>query len=117
DFILRPGADPGAIALELSAPARLTSDGALELGDGAVVQRRPEVYQLRADGSREPVEASYALLADARVGFELGAYDRERELVIDPRVGLSTYFGGEGQEAVNAVRLDADGGVWLAGST
>ena len=117
DFVLRPGASADPIQLEFSAPVRRTADGALALGDGAIVQRRPEVYQLADDGSREAVEASYVLAADNRASFQIGDYDPERDLVIDPRVGLSSYLGGEGVETVNAVKLEADGGVWLAGST
>ncbi len=126
DFILAPEADPSAIRMSVSdgrmsvsgGPPSLTAEGELrfETAGGAFTLRRPVAYQQIAD-ARRTVEARYALAADGSIGFELGDYDRSRPLVIDPRVGLSSYLGGSSSESVRAVRFTSDGSVWVAGST
>jgi hypothetical protein len=57
------------------------------------------------------------LRAANRVGFEIGAYDRSRELVIDPTISYSTYFGGTGNETSPSIAVNGDGFIYLAGST
>ncbi len=57
------------------------------------------------------------LRADNHVGFAIGAYDHSRELVIDPQLTYSTYFGGSGDERATQVAVDSVGNVYLAGST
>ena len=40
-----------------------------------------------------------------------------RELVIDPTVSYSTYFGGSGSETYPSIAVNGDGFIYLAGST
>lgn len=69
------------------------------------------------DGTtRHPVECRYAL-ANGQVGFELGDYDRRRELVIDPVLTYATYLGGASGDVVTGVRVDANGNLYIAGTT
>ena len=74
DFVVSPGADPNAIRLRFSAPARamLRDDGALVLrtAAGAIVQRAPVVYQ-QASGRRVPVGGSYVQLGDNEFAFQV----------------------------------------------
>jgi hypothetical protein len=124
DFIVEPGADPGRIVLEFEGADRLTTDSSgdllIETAAGTVRHRRPLVYQ-EADGVRRIVEGEY-LAGGNRVGFRLGEYDRARPLVIDPvippsHIVFSTYLGGSGEELVGDIKVDAAGGVYVAGST
>lgn len=77
DFLVAPGADPSAIALEFQGAqtARLTPDGELLLHApaGDLTLRKPVAYQTVA-GARRPVAAAYRLRA-GRVSFDLGPYD------------------------------------------
>ncbi len=52
-----------------------------------------------------------------RAGFAIGAYDHSRELVIDPILTFSTYFGGSGDEHASSVAVDGSFNIYLAGST
>lgn len=52
-----------------------------------------------------------------RAGFAIPAYDRSRELVIDPVLAFSTYFGGSGDEHSTSVAVDGAGNIYLGGST
>ena len=49
--------------------------------------------------------------------FTVGDYDRTRELVIDPVLQYSTYFGAEGYDASAAVVTDTNGDILMTGVT
>lgn len=126
DFVVAPGADPGRIATRLEGAERLELDaeGGLRVhtAAGLLRQPRPVAYQ-EIDGARRTVEAGYVLGGDGSVRFALGAYDATRELVIDPILAWSTYLGGSNEEAdwlygaVYGIAVDANGNVYVAGST
>lgn len=120
DFELAPHADPGAIRWRYRGADRVVLDGngdlLLEGPRGTLRQHRPVIYQV-ADGRRREIPGSFLLLSGGRVGFRIGSYDRSRPLVIDPVVSYGTYLGGDGRDAAYAVAVDADGSVYVTGST
>lgn len=120
DFIVAPGADANVVTLEFEGAARSTIDAqgtlVLETRAGELRQPAPTVYQVR-DGVREPVAAAWRKTGAHRVAIRLGRYDRERELVIDPLLQSSTYFGGSGDDSINSIALDAQGNIYAAGFT
>ncbi len=119
DFKVAPGADPSQAELQFDGAAKLVlSGGDLILkGTGADVRlQAPRVYQTAA-GHQQAVEGRFVLRAANRVGFEIGFYDRSRELVIDPTIAYSTYFGGTGNETYPSIAVNNDGVIYLAGST
>jgi len=120
DFKVAPGADPSQAELQFDGPSKLElSSGDLILkGTGADVRlQAPRVYQ-SAGGQQQLVEGRFVLRSANRVGFEIGAYDRTRELVIDPTVSYSTYFGGaNGATSSPSIAVNGNGNIYLAGST
>jgi hypothetical protein len=122
DFVVASGANPAAIILgvEGAEALRLSEEGDLvvttRLGD--IRQRKPYVYQER-HGQRETVTAAYSIIGADHVAFILGAYDTARELVIDPEVNYSTYFGGNGSEQSSSrgLAIDSAGDLYLTGRT
>ena len=120
DFVVSPGADPGAIALKFRGQSGLSLDdnGALVLttGLGNLVNKKPVVYQEK-DGRRRPVEGSYKLLAADTVGFTIGQYDKTAALIIDPEIVYCGYIGGSGHEYGNGIAVDSSGAVYVAGYT
>jgi len=127
DFVLAPGADPGRIQLVFHGAKGLRLDPAGNLAirtEGrTIVQRAPSVYQASPAG-RTAVPGEF-VVANNRVGFRIGAYDRERELVIDPTIAFSTYLGGgvgalyglPPDEHAEAVAVDAAGNAYVTGDT
>src|SRR5207249_286257 len=95
DFIVKPGADPLTIRLQIdhATRARISPNGDLLLkrGDVEVIQRRPNIYQ-DIDGERRTVEGHYSLSRQREIGFQIGRYNRTRPLVIDPTLIYSTYL-------------------------
>lgn len=87
DFVLAPGADPGAIALAFAGVDRLALDPQgdllLHTAGGVIRQRKPTIYQ-EVDGVRQAIAGGYVLKDNQQVGFQVAAYDASRPLVIDP---------------------------------
>jgi hypothetical protein len=126
DFIVAPGADPDRIGVQIAGADRveLDAEGALIMhtASGDVRQPRPFAYQ-QVDGVSRPVTADYVVDAEGGVRFRLGAYDRSRQLVIDPVVTYATYLGGSGDEAETNlmgevhIARDGAGNIYLTGTT
>ncbi|MBI4166047.1 MAG: SBBP repeat-containing protein [Acidobacteria bacterium] len=62
-------------------------------------------------------DARFVLLAENRVGFELGSYDKSRPLVIDPVLIYSTYLGGTDSEYPAGIAADSSGDAYVTGQT
>ena len=119
DFQVAPGADPAQAELEFNGAKKLElKDGSLivQAQRGSVTLEAPRVYQEVA-GKEQSVEASFILHGNNRAGFAVGPYDHSRELVIDPILNFSTYFGGSGDELSSSVAVDGNFNIYLAGST
>jgi len=85
EFVVHPGANPNAIALQFDRASRLR----IEHGDLVVtvqgrrtVHRRPRAYQ-EIDGGRQSVTAEWRI-SGRHAKFALGRYNRRATLVIDP---------------------------------
>jgi hypothetical protein len=123
DFVLAPGADPSVIRLEVEGAdrIRLDEEGGVVLSAGSreARWRKPILYQ-ENDGSREQVRGRYRIQGK-EISFEVGEYNRDRALVIDPALDYATYFGGTDltvtPEEAQGVGVDAAGNVAVAGLT
>ncbi len=117
DFVVSPGADPGRIRLHFRGSKRLTvtPEGDLIVGTaaGELVQKKPVLYQMLADGSRKVVEGGYRLLDRDTAAFRIGAYDRDRTLTIDPVLESATLLGGSGDDRI----VSADSNGYIVGTT
>jgi len=119
DFQVAPGADPSQAEMEFDGERKLElSGGALVIKNrsGEFRLEAPRAYQ-QVDGSEQPVEARFVLRGSNRVGFSVENYDHSRELVIDPVLNFSSYFGGSGDELATSVAVDGAGFIYLTGST
>jgi uncharacterized protein (TIGR03437 family) len=118
DFVIAPHADPLAIRLELSGhdALRIDSNGDLVVSTGAgdIRWKKPEVFQ---NAGAIQVSGRFVIARNRTVRFELGSYDHDRTLVIDPVLSYSTYLGGSGDDAARGIGRDAAGNVYIAGHT
>jgi hypothetical protein len=119
DVVVAAGADPrlARVAFSGADRLRLDDDGnlAVAVAGSEIRYARPVAYQLGAAG-RTSVDAAYRL-DGSMLSFEVGAYDRSRELVIDPVLVFSTYLGGSGNDGVYDVTVDAAGASYVTGYT
>lgn len=120
DVIVAPGADPGVVAFDFTGAKRikLTARGDLliETAAGQVRQPKPYIYQQTDDG-QQSIPGRYVLRGKNQVGFAIGKYDTSKPLVIDPEISYSTDLGGNGLEGANDIAVDAEGNVYVIGST
>src|SRR2546425_22124 len=83
---------------------------------GELRLERPMLYQEEA-GARRKVTGGYVLLGGKKVGFDVGAYDRNRPLVIDPTLAYSTYLGGSSFDRGAHIVVDSAGNAYVTGPT
>jgi hypothetical protein len=119
DFVVAPGANPGAITLAIQGTDGITLDGqgnlVLHTMGGDVVEQAPVLYQ--DGGGRQAVSGRFVPERDNRVGFQVGAYDPSRPLVIDPVLSYSTYLGGNGLDNAGGIAVDSSGNAYVTGIT
>ena len=118
EFVVHPGADPAAIRLSYQGASSLTlgAGGEMRIGTplGTLRDAPPRSWQ-RSRSGRAPVSSRYAI-EGRRYGFEVGAYDRARTLVIDPGLEYSTRLGPSGTDAA-AVAADEHGHAYVVGAS
>ena len=119
DFEIAAGADPAQIRMHFDAPVQLSASGDLILGAGnnTFTQRVPLVYQKNAAGERITVAASYRMAGQRDVGITLAHYDAASPLVIDPVIKFTAYASGTSGEAGVVISHDAQGFIYVAGTT
>ncbi|MGE5053634.1 MAG: SBBP repeat-containing protein, partial [Acidobacteriota bacterium] len=119
DFIVAPGADPKSIRFDVSGAKKISTDsgGNLVLAStaGDVVLHKPVTYQ-RSENTQQAVESRF-VVAKNTVSFEVGNYDRSRELVIDPAVSYATYLGGSAEDDGYAITVNSAGNAYVTGQT
>jgi pimeloyl-ACP methyl ester carboxylesterase len=127
---------------ERRSPLQIAANGDLVIATdaGEVRFHKPVVYQPVAalyerrpsDGGDTPplqrnpkskienpkfVDGRYVLLADNRIGFDIGAYDKTQPLIIDPVLSYSTYLGGSSVDFGQGIAVDATGNAYVTGYT
>lgn len=119
DFVVKPGSNPDAIRLAYGGTTSLYLDeeGNLiaETEAGSVKQFKPVAYQ-HINGQRQAVESRF-VLAQNSVSFQLGDYDHQHELVIDPVLVYSTFLGGGVNHSLSSIAVDNAGNAYIAGIT
>jgi hypothetical protein len=134
DWIVKPGGNPQDIRFEYKnvRGTRLDDEGYLliETNFGELIHKKPVSYQERkAPGAKRTaqiacpkgridVNVSFKKISNNTYGFEVGEYDKDCELIIDPVIlAYSTYLGGDYTEYGNGIAVDSQGYAYVAGWT
>jgi hypothetical protein len=134
DWIVKPGGDPNNIRFRYKnvKGTRIDYEGNLliETEFGELMHKRPAAYQrvkyhvgvgagLRASPKEwKEVNVIFKKVTENTYGFEVGKYDKTRELVIDPVVLVySTYLGGGNNDHIFALAVDSSGCAYITGNT
>lgn len=119
DYIIHPGADPSQISLNFEGITALSLDETLDLqmatSSGAMTLRKPHAYQL-IDEAKQSVEASF-VIDHFHISLELGNYDSDLPLIIDPVLVYSTYLNGSSPNNQNTgIAVNTLGEVYVVGT-
>ncbi len=116
-FIIAAGADPAQILISIDRGSlRINDEKELVVrgADGNARFSKPVAWQQTEEG-KEEVEVSYRVIDDRTYGFSLGAYDRTRELTIDPLL-YSTLLGDTNHDKIHVVKVNDDY-IYVMGQT
>jgi hypothetical protein len=125
-FRIRPGADAGRITLAYRGVTGLRVNGAGELEvetpAGSLKDEKPSAYQ-EVRGRLVAVDVGYRLRSKAAgqphaYGFELGPYDRDLPLILDPAILVYAGYIGGGSTGLDqgfGITVDASGAAYVTG--
>ncbi|WP_329390182.1 hypothetical protein OG625_38470 [Streptomyces sp. NBC_01351] len=135
EFRVEPGADPSHIRMSWrgASDVRIERSGALRVdtGVGPLTDKAPVSYQpgAGAERRRSEVKSAFQLTkvkgkgkvegkGATTYGFELGAYDKTRALVIDPATLVYAGFvGGAGDDEAADIAVDGTSAAYITGLT
>jgi uncharacterized protein (TIGR03437 family) len=114
DWVVKPGADASKIRLQFEGVQKMRVDSngdlVLKTASGEMREKKPLVYQ------NEEVAGRYVIRGrEAR--FEIGPYDRGKQLVIDPVLAYSSFLGGSGNDWGTGIAVDSAGNAYVTGHT
>jgi len=114
DYIVAPNTDYTKISWEIKGADRITigENGQLiiETPLGNIEEQAPIAFQ-----GETIVEAAWKIDGN-KISFQLGSYNENEVLIIDPVVRLwGTYYGGAGGDYGLSCATDASGNIYLAG--
>ncbi|WP_353750715.1 HYR domain-containing protein [Peribacillus frigoritolerans] len=124
DFVVQPGASIENIQLTYQGADNLSLDeeGNLQIHTdfGVLVDQHPISYQIIRE-KKIKVDSRYVIHRNGDgtpyYGFEVGEYDTQYPLIIDPVLVYSTYLGGIGFDQGSAIAVDAGGNAYVTGET
>lgn len=121
DFVVHPGGNYQDISLRYSGINNLSINqkGALLISTdaGEITEHIPEAYQI-INGNKIPVKADFVLGEGFRVKFNVTGYDSAYELIIDPQLIYSSFFGGSNDDTwPTEIVRDSHQNIYFAGKT
>ncbi|QQS48978.1 MAG: SBBP repeat-containing protein [Acidobacteriota bacterium] len=121
DFVIASGTDPSVIRFRFDHEFELGPNGDLILkaGGGEIRLKKPVLYQ-EIDGVKRMIDGGFVVhrkRGTIEVGFRTGSYDRSHRLVIDPVITFASFLGSYYTDLAKAVKVDALGYMYVAGST
>jgi hypothetical protein len=123
DWVVKPGGDPGAIRFRYDGVKSCTLDKKGDLivrtAMGELIHKRPTGYQVK-EGQKLPVQVAFSKPKGLKhtYGFQVGAYDKNYPLVIDPLViAFTSYLGGNSDDYIREMVVDGSGSMIVVGYT
>ena len=116
DFIVAPNTDYTKISWEIKGADRISigENGQLiiETPLGNIEEQAPVAFQ-----GETMIEAAWKIDGN-KISFQLGSYNENEVLTIDPVVRLwGTYYGGSGRAIGRSLATDLSGNVYMGGLT
>ena len=129
DWIVEKGGDPSQIHFAFDGVKNIriseTGDLVVETAGGQLVHTKPYAYQ-NIEGEQRVVDAAFVKVGTSfdeveknTYGFDLGDYDPEYDLFIDPLLVYfySSYLGGTEIDQAWDITVDSEGRAYITGFT
>lgn len=118
EYHIAPGVDPSVIQLSIAGQNDLKIDELQRLKIntplGTIIEEIPFVYQ-NIGGVKSEVKSSF-ILKNSNVSFQLGKYDQQKELIIDPVLVFATYSGSKADNFGMTATYGHDGSAYTGGT-
>lgn len=119
DFVLSPGADLNCIrlAFDKAESVSLAENGDLVIRTvgSELRHHKPFAYQV-IDSEKREIPARFRPAKKGEVAFEVGSYDLQKPLVIDPSLSFASYLGGSDYDVGTGIAVDSTGNIYLVGT-
>jgi len=121
DWLVRPGGEVENIRFEYKdvKEVKIDQEGnlAVKTRFGELIHHKPSSYQ-RIKGKKVEVASEFRKFGENIFGFLVRGYQRNYELIIDPKILVySTYLGGTNEDHGYGIAVDSSGAVYAAGWT
>lgn len=116
DFIVAPQANPHKIKLHYSGISKMeikSGDLYIYTSVNTVVEKKPYAYQIIAQDTIE-IACQYSL-HNFELSYDIGEYDKNYTLYIDPELIFSTYTGSFADNWGFTATYDGEGNVYSGG--
>lgn len=117
DFIIHKGGNVSDIQLDFEGVQKIKlfkENLIIKTSFDKVIEQKPYVYQI-IDEVKIEIKASYKII-DNVVTYEVGAYNKNYDLIIDPTVIASTYSGSTEGIYGHTATYDDNGNIYSGGA-
>jgi gliding motility-associated-like protein len=117
EFYVHPGVNSNAIKLNYVGQKLIYIDPKgnliIETELGKIIEQKPYAYQL-INGKESKVKCKFKLEGDS-LTFDLGKYDENKVLVIDPEIIFASYSGSDSDNFGMTATYDYQGNLYSGG--
>ncbi len=124
DYIVNPNADPNKIKFKFNGDNanKINQNGNLEINTSQGKIQHSDLYVYQEEGStKKQIPCKFKKLNSGEYTFDIGNFDRNLKLVIDPSIKFSLFIGPASSTFVNdfATDLDSDPSqnLYISGAT
>lgn len=121
DYIVKPNADPKSISLSIKGAENINIENkqlVVQTSINPIKQRGLLTYQINSYGEKEIIESEFKLESN-KLQFNIGNYDKNKELIIDPLVLIEQHILAEnnGDDVIYDIALNQSNEVYFCGTS
>jgi gliding motility-associated-like protein len=118
EYVVRPGGDPSQLKINYQGAKSIhlnNKELVIATDFGLIKEFEPFTYQINGH-TKLKVSSSFKKGNDDEILFELGNYDKTKDLIIDPELVFSSYIGSFSDNWSHSATYDQDGNLYAGGT-